>query len=138
MIETTLGEAVNREPVLRRISEQDGMSEKTKYSVTKLSRLVEQESRIFGERRLALFTELGVERDARSDAERRMHGATLWEIRTENLPEYQKRLAELMAITVKIDWAPLRSVDLPQSKPSDRLDLGPFCELVDPDETQKP
>lgn len=133
-IETTLAELVEAEPALRKISTQNSMSEKTKYHVAKLAKLVAAEVKQFHDQRAAMFEELGTERECRNEAERQLHGATVREIPADKVPEFRRRVLELGSLPVTVPWKPLRSVDLPSALASDLLDLGPLCELVDPDE----
>ena len=133
-ISTTLGELVEVEPVLRRVTELDGMTAKAKYHLAKLARLVGQETKHFYTERAQLFETMGVEREPKSDAERRQFGPKVREIPTEQVSEFQAKVKDLSAVPVTIPWGPLRSIDLTQAKASDLVDLGPLCELVEPPE----
>jgi len=134
-ISTTLAQLVDAEPALRKVSEQDGLSAKVKYAVAKLARLVSEETKHWYTERAALFEGLGVEREARTPAERAQHGPTVREIPPDQIATFQTRIKELGAIEVTIPWGPIRSVDLPSAKASDLVDLGPLVELVEPPET---
>ena len=132
-ISATLGELVDAEEALRRVCGQNSMKARTVYHLAKLARLVSAETRHFHEQRDALFTELGTERECRTPAERAKHGATVREIEPANIKAYQERIREVLAVPVQLEWGPVRSCDLPSATAADVLDLGPLCELVEPE-----
>ncbi len=132
-VNATLLELVEAEPVLLQVVAQDSMTATTKYHAAKLARLVAAETRHFHTERERLFTALGVARDARTPAERAQFGPTVREIPADKAAEFQRQFKELADVPVTIAWAPLRSVDLPSATAAQYLDLGPLCELVDPD-----
>ena len=116
-IDTTLGALVEAEPALRRISTQDSMSERTKYHVAKLSKLVAAEVKQFHEQRAAMFEELGVERECRTDFERQQHGATVREIPAAKVPEFRQRVLELGSLPVTLPWRQRTPSHLRQRRP---------------------
>ena len=131
-IDTTLGALVDAEPALRRVSEQDGLSQKTRYHVAKLAKLVGQETQHFREQREGLFKAHGKERPAATEQERRM-GALVFDVPPDKTSELVAQIKDLCAVPISLAWAPLRSVDLTHAKASDLVDLGPLVELIEPE-----
>lgn len=131
MIKTTLGELIEAEQALARVVTKEGFSFKTVYALTKMSRLVREETKIWWEQRNKLFERFGIERDS-TPAEKPIHGPKVREITADNSTEFLSLLKELNATEVKIEWNPIKSTDLPGITAGDILILGPLCELVEP------
>jgi hypothetical protein len=121
MIKTTLGELVEAEQVLVRLSSKEGFPYKVIYAIAKMMRLVKTETKIWYGEREKLFDKLGAKKDATSR-----------EILPDNFEEFQKLLKELNSIEVTINWNPIKSDTLIDITASDLINLGPLCELVEP------
>ena len=132
MITTTLAILVQAESALRQVATQEGLSAKTKYHVAKLMRLVASETKHWVDERVTLFETLGVERAAQTPAEKQL-GATVREILPSNAKDFADKMKDLGSVEVSIEWNPIKSTDLPNALASDLFDLGPLCELVEPD-----
>lgn len=123
-IQTTLGELAavalapdGRESALAHALKLPNLSEKTKYTLAKLTRLVEAETKHWADRRNALAKELA------GDADR---------VPPDKIAEFNTRMEEINAVPVTIAWRPVTSVELAGALASDWLALGPLCELVEP------
>jgi hypothetical protein len=115
VITITLGRLVNAVPVLKRISDLP-LGMQACYDVSKLTKLVDAETKIFTERVAALRTQLGVERDT-TEAERKLGApATVHDV-TDNLAAFQTALDELATVAVTIDWKPFDLTALCTRKP---------------------
>ncbi len=133
MITTTLGELVEAEATLQKISAREGFSFKAIYALAKLARLVKVETKFWHEQRSKLFEKLAFERNA-SPAEEPIHGPKIREISPGNLVEFRNLMNELNGTNVKIDWNPIKSTDLKGCTAAELVLLGPLCELVQPDD----
>ncbi len=107
-IQTTLGALAEAEPALKRLASIP-LSAKTGYHLAKLIRLVDQETKHFWEKRNALITELGEARDATPAEKAAGERGRPLEIRmsSKNYPDFEKRMKELAAVEVSLDWSPL-------------------------------
>ena len=144
-IVTTLGELVDAESTLRKVAavrfDKDG-GERLRYFVTKLSRLVSQETKQFFDRHKALVDEYGIEREP-TGAERARQGPEKVKEVPRGTPVFaifSKAYQELVAVPVTIPWGPVTTAMLepyPDVSSADMMALGPLFELDAPAENEK-
>lgn len=125
MITTTLGQLVNAEPALTRVSA-ERLPAKTAYQVAKLLRLCGVEIAHFNTQRQALFAELGVERPATDDEQKANSGATVREIPPASIPAFHQRLQAVADVAVEIGATPVPIDTLGTISAADILALGPL------------
>lgn len=132
-ITTTLGALVDGEPALQRLTTLK-LDAKTRYHAVKLRQLVAAETKHFVDQRNDLVRELGEEREPTGAERARLGPEKVTEVRTANLPEFRRRLAEIVAIPVTVPWGPVTSTMLdthPEFTGDDMIALGPLFVLVD-------
>ncbi len=104
-IETTLGALVTAEAALARLAGRQ-LPIKTAYHVAKLVRLVRAETEHYHAQRTAFIKELGASRDP-TPAEKAAGSTEVFEVKSENVQDFQKRMTELDALAVTIAWGPI-------------------------------
>lgn len=123
-ISTTLGELVRAQAALGKLL---GVTLPTKlgYHLAKLGRLVEAETKVYQDRRVALAKELGEEREP-TEEEAAVGASQMFKIKPEHLPKWRQEIATLNAIEVVLPWAPFSLKDVPDGSLSggDIMDLG--------------
>ena len=128
-ITTTLGELVDAEPFLRRVSalplrskeQPEGLSPKVKYHIVKLGRLVADETKHFTDLQAELFATLGI-----------LAGQQLGELKPGVWAAYLQQSKPYRDLVVTLPWGPILSSDIPLALAADLIGLGPLCELVEP------
>lgn len=105
-IRTTLGVLVDAVQSLGRIVSLP-MTAKAAYHVAKLARLVEVETKLFGEKRQELITRFGMQREP-TDAERQA-GASgpITEVTADRRADYLAEIEALASVDVVIPWGPI-------------------------------
>lgn len=137
----TIQQCITAEGALRRWSNVR-MPIKTSYHVGKLLNLVAQEVRTYAEQHDKLVKEHGAQRDP-NDLEKQIgHVGPVYEVKPEQMEEFQKERKELLAMDVEISWRPLTLDQLSAAvdaegkpwmpPPADLADLGPL--VVIPEE----
>lgn len=126
---TTLGALAAAAPVLERMLTAR-VPAAVAYRFAKLARALNPEVAHFHKEREALIRELGAERDV-SEAERATGASSIFEVKRENIPTFNERLAEVQAVEVSLDVPPLTIEDLEHVEVSgaDLLALGPLVSL---------
>lgn len=128
MIATTLGQVALAEPALAQIAA-IRLPVKTAYHVAKLLRLVQDETRLFQERRNEAIRRHGTERPATAE-ERAASGPTIVEVLPghEGWSAFLTEMRELESVSVTLPWGPLTLDMLGQVEiePSVLLNLGPL------------
>ncbi len=106
MIKMTLGEVVVADRTLKQL---DDLA--LPYSLTKaidsVVRKTSPENAYFEKHRQALFEELGEDRDATPAELASNFPARVTEIKRQHVDEFQRRLAELEALPIELDVAPI-------------------------------
>jgi hypothetical protein len=128
-ITATLGALVNAAPVLERLLTAR-VPAAVAYRLAKLARTVSPEVAHFHQQREALIREYGGEREP-TDAERANGATSIFEVGREHLATFTEKLAEVQAVEVAIDAAPLTIEELGHVdvSGSDLLTLGPLVDL---------
>lgn len=124
-IRTTLGVLVQKEPALQTICALK-LSAKAAYHLKKLAQLIAVETAHFQDARNGYIKELGV---AQPD------GTVAIAPDSDQIPEFMKRVTELVAVEVAIPWGPITLDMLGDAHVSaaELLALGPlFADAVEP------
>lgn len=126
-ITTTLGVLVEAEMALARIASVR-LPVKAAYHVAKLCTLVRAELRPFHEQRQAHIKELGEERDPTPAEAAQNMGQRVMAVTPKNWPEFERRMAELVAIEVSLRYGPidLASFVAVEVSAGDLMALGPL------------
>ena len=136
-IVTTLGELVEAEVALKKVTavrfDKEGGAT-LRYHVTKLARLVAQETKHFWDDRNGLIEQYGMERKTTGAERARTGQDTITEVArgTAVWKLFEAALKELTAVTVTIPWGPLTAAQMepyPDVTGADMLALGPLFEL---------
>lgn len=127
-IPTTLGHLAAAAPALARLAAQP-LPVTPAYHIAKLVRCAAVEVDLFTDRRNALITELGRERDATPAEVAAGLVGPVMQVAPEHIATYQARIAELAAIATTLEAAPVDLAalgDRVQVSPADLLALGPL------------
>lgn len=106
MITTTLGALVQAEPALGRLLDVR-VSMKTAYTLSKLAKLVREETSVYHQQRDALIKELGASREPTAAETALGMQGPVTEVTPENRTAFFARVAELAAIPVTLAWTPV-------------------------------
>ncbi len=126
-IQTTLGMLAAAESALGRLVALK-LPVKVGYHVSKLAKLVQQETAHYETQRINLIRELGDERDPTPMEAAAGMVDKVHQVRPADLATFKTRLKELQDISVTIQWAPVSVAALEGQlvTPQDLIDLGPL------------
>lgn len=111
MIKLTLAQCVDAFEGLSALSKLY-VPPKTAYRVSKLMKATREEAKEFEERRIAIFRELGEEREPSEEERKGGIGDKVLEVQLGKVRELRDRLKELSDIEVEIDAHPLAMEDI--------------------------
>ena len=132
-IVTTLGDLLNAEPVLKKLS-LEPLPIKAAYHVAKIIRLVVPELKHFHDTRDAYIREFGAERDATEQEIAQGVPTRIFTVTDENREAYIEKVQALADVPVEIPWKPLKSSELLNTTLSAQ-DLMPLLDVFVVDDT---
>jgi hypothetical protein len=103
VIVLTLQQLMEAHTALGRLAQQP-LPIRTAYAVARLLRALAPDATEFQQQRTALITRLGAPRPPRPEEPQ---GGDVIEVTPANQPEFQRTMAELLAVEVQIDHAPV-------------------------------